>query len=61
MEFEIYQDTKREWRWTLKGKNGEPLAVSSEGYKNKFDCMAAMELFREGAPSASIEHRGAKK
>ncbi len=32
MKFEIYQDEKGEFRWRLKGANGEIIAVSSEGY-----------------------------
>lgn len=32
--FEIYKDTKHEWRWRLKAKNGKIIAVS-EGYNTK--------------------------
>ena len=27
-----FQDTKGEWRWTLRAPNGEPIADSAEGY-----------------------------
>ncbi len=39
MKYEIYQDRRKEWRWRLKASNGKILAVSSEGYKAKVDCV----------------------
>lgn len=30
---------KREWRWRIKADNGNIIASSSEGYKNKQDCV----------------------
>lgn len=44
MKFEIYR-SRSEWRWRLKARNGEPIA-SGEGYKNKTDCIAAIDLIR---------------
>lgn len=32
---EIYQDRHNEWRWRLKAKNNEIIAISSEGYATK--------------------------
>jgi len=43
MKYEIYQDKRGEWRWRLKAANGNILAVSSEGYKNKMDCENCVE------------------
>jgi len=37
-ELEIYQDSKKEWRWNIK-VNGEKIAASTEGYANRKDCM----------------------
>ena len=54
MKFTVYKDTKGEWRWTLTGNNGEPLAVSSEGYKNYGDCGHAMKLV-QGCGQATVE------
>ena len=44
MKIRIYKDKKREWRWSLADRaNGKIMADSSEGYKNRKDCVAALE------------------
>jgi len=35
---EIYQDSKGEWRWSIKVRS-EIIAASTEGYKNRKDCL----------------------
>ena len=35
---EYYKDKRKEWRWRIKGSNGKVMAVSSEGYINKYSC-----------------------
>ncbi len=42
MKFYPYR-SKGEWRWRFKAKNGEILADSSEGYKNKGDCISSIK------------------
>ncbi|HEY5779860.1 MAG TPA: YegP family protein [Terrimicrobiaceae bacterium] len=37
-----------EWYWHFKAKNGE-LVASGEGYKNKSDCLHAIDLLRASA------------
>ena len=37
--FEVYKDKASEWRWRLRAPNKHIVADSSEGYKNKKDCM----------------------
>lgn len=37
-KLEFYQDEQGEFRWRFVASNGEVLAVSSEGYKNREDC-----------------------
>lgn len=44
MKFEVYKDNIDEYRWRLKATNGKILADSSEGYKNKQDCLHAINL-----------------
>lgn len=39
----IYQDKANEWRWNHKAANGETVGASTEGYKNKADCIANMK------------------
>jgi uncharacterized protein YegP (UPF0339 family) len=36
----IYKDKRGEWRWRAVASNGRILAVSSESYKNRPDCVA---------------------
>jgi uncharacterized protein YegP (UPF0339 family) len=54
MVFALYKDTRQEWRWTLAADNSEVLAVSSEGYKNRTDCVHAINLIKKGASTTSI-------
>jgi len=37
-KFEIEKDFKDEWRWNVK-VGGKIIAASSEGYKNRSDCL----------------------
>lgn len=34
-KIEYYKDKKKEWRWRVVARNGNILADSGEGYKNK--------------------------
>lgn len=48
MKFEMYQQKSGlqlngQWRWRLRGTNGEPIA-SGESYVNKEDCIHAVNL-----------------
>lgn len=51
MKFEVYQQNSLtllgggEWRWRLKGDNGETVA-SGESYVNRQDCLHAIRLIR---------------
>lgn len=38
-KWRIYKDKADEWRWNRKASNGETVGSSSEGYKNKADCI----------------------
>ena len=52
--YEYEQDHRGEWRWTAVASNGEPIAVSSEGYKDLRDCLRAIALIKG---SATVESR----
>lgn len=52
-KFEVYQDTKGEYRFRLIAPNGETIAAS-EGYTSKAGCMNGIESVRENAPKAEI-------
>ena len=38
--WEIYQDGRGEWRWRRTARNGEVVGASTEGYRNRADCVA---------------------
>lgn len=44
MAYYIYKDNADEWRWRLNASNGRIIAVSSESYHNKQDCLHAIGL-----------------
>ena len=52
-KFEVYEDKAGEFRFRLKARNGEIIAVS-EGYKAKASCMNGIESVRKNAPDADI-------
>lgn len=38
-KWEIYQDSAGEWRWRRTASNGRIVGASSQGYKNRSDCV----------------------
>ena len=50
-KFELYTDKSGEFRFRLKAKNGEVIAVS-EGYKAKASCLNGIESVKKNAPEA---------
>ena len=52
-KFEVYADKAGEFRFRLKARNGEIIAVS-EGYKAKASCMNGIESVKKNAPEAQI-------
>jgi uncharacterized protein YegP (UPF0339 family) len=53
-KFELYEDKGGEFRFRLKARNGEIIAVS-EGYTTKRSCENGIESVRKNAPEAPIE------
>lgn len=53
-KFEMYADKSGEYRFRLKAKNGEIIAVS-EGYKTKDSCENGIASVKKNAPEAEIE------
>jgi uncharacterized protein YegP (UPF0339 family) len=51
----IYQDRSREWRWRYRARNGRIIADSAEGYVNKTDCLAAIQLMKGSYNDPVIE------
>lgn len=62
MLFEVYPARRgllrrKQWRWRLKAGNGE-IVATGEGFNNRADCMASVQLIRDqagGAPIKGIE------
>lgn len=53
-KFEMYTDKAGEFRFRLKARNGQIIAVS-EGYKKKASCLNGIESVRKNAPEAPVE------
>lgn len=53
-KFEVYTDKAGEFRFRLKARNGETIAVS-EGYKAKASCMNGIDSVRRNAPEAVVQ------
>lgn len=53
--FQIYTDSQGEYRWRLRADNNQVIATSGEGYKDKADCRAGVDLVRSLAPEADLE------
>lgn len=53
-KYEVYNDKAGEFRFRLKARNGEIIAVS-EGYKSKPSCLNGIESVKKNAPDAAIE------
>lgn len=53
-KFELYTDKAGEFRFRLKAKNGEVIAVS-EGYKAKASCENGIASVKKNAPEAEVE------
>ena len=52
-KFEVYQDKAGEFRFRLKARNGQIVAVG-EGYKKKASCLNGIESVKKNAPEAEI-------
>ena len=39
-KWSFYQNSSKEWRWTRFAPNNRIVGASTEGYKNKADCIA---------------------
>ena len=53
-KFEVYTDKAGEFRFRLKARNGEVIAIS-EGYKAKASCLNGIDSVRRNAPDAAVE------
>ena len=56
-KFELYKDTRGEFRWRLVASNGQTIATSGEGYKSKESAKDGIESVKKNAPIAKIEEK----
>jgi uncharacterized protein len=65
MKFQLFKDKAGEWRWRIVHDNGNIMADSSEGYKNKTDCISAFVSVSiaivNGATTTMVMTPGSKK
>ena len=54
MIFAMYKDARGEWRWFLQADNKEKIANSGEGYKNRSDCLHAINLVKSTGQSTAV-------
>ena len=53
--FEVYRDTKKQYRWQLCAEKHTILATSSEGYTRKGDCLKNIALVKQLSPQSQIQ------
>jgi len=53
-KFEVYKDTKGQFRFRLRAANNEIIAIG-EAYTTKASCMSGIESVKKNAPTAEIE------
>lgn len=44
LKIETYQDRGGQHRWRMRAANGRIIAASSEGYRNREDMLAALQM-----------------
>ena len=50
--FEIFEDETGEWRWRLIASNGEPVAVSEQGFSTKSGVVRSLDVVRRNTADA---------
>lgn len=55
-KYELYKSKAGKWRWRLKARNGEIIAMASQGYSSKQAAKSGLESVRWNAPfSRAVE------
>ncbi|MDQ1280020.1 MAG: uncharacterized protein QG670_1282 [Thermoproteota archaeon] len=52
--FDMYRDSRGEWRWRLKSSNDHIIVNSGEGYKEKKSCEDGIVLAKKNVAMAKI-------
>jgi uncharacterized protein YegP (UPF0339 family) len=51
----IYRDNNNQWRWHYVAANNKIIAVSSESYWNKADCLNAIGIMKRSGGDDTYE------
>jgi uncharacterized protein YegP (UPF0339 family) len=54
--YEVHKDASQQWRWRYVAANGRIIAVSSEAYVGKADCLRSIEIIK-GSKDAPTEEQ----
>ena len=54
--FYVFKDTAGQWRWRFYAPNNRIVAASGEGYINRDDCVAAINLVANHSQGATIQY-----
>ena len=57
MHFALYKDVAGYWRWTLYAANNRKIADSGEGYANKIDAIAGINLVKSTNSATPVYER----
>lgn len=52
-KFEVYKDSRGEYRWRLKASNGQVVATGGEGFSSKAAAMNSIESIKQTAHQAA--------
>lgn len=58
MKFEIYKDSRGEFRWRFISSNGRIIADGSEGYSSEANAVNGISIIKEYAAGAQIYRKG---
>ena len=53
-DIDMRKGTNGEWYWVLNGANGEPICRSTDGYKNRQDCLHSIKIVRDLVAKAPV-------
>jgi uncharacterized protein YegP (UPF0339 family) len=53
-DFDMKKATNGEWYWVLNAANGQVICKSTDGYKNRQDCLHSIRIVKDLAPEAPV-------
>jgi uncharacterized protein YegP (UPF0339 family) len=53
--FELFTDKRGEYRWRLRSTNGQIIASSGEGFKQKSGAQNGIDAVKRDSPSAEVK------